>query len=185
MNHSQFEGIWDRLHAGFPRDFHSEDTRQLWAGFMASHDSTTVMGSVNNWIASNRRAPAIADVLEGVRASKRSIDTVVEHYCGQCSNGWVWVHIEGQGTVAHCPNGCRPPMASTHVPAQVGEKHGPQVFALARAFLTEGRDRRSEIGAIEYLTERGYDSSEYRIVDGVIMANPPDPRKRITERMAR
>lgn len=114
MNAEQFEGIYMRLHAAYPHDFRVDDlpVRGLWESMFCHHDANTVRAAVTAWMMDHRRAPAISDLVEGIKLQRRTVEGPKRtgSFCGSCDRGWVWVDQTGTGVVESCRNGCVPPL---------------------------------------------------------------------------
>lgn len=138
MKGEEFSTLWTVLHASWPFDFPNDqtDTKTLWASRLMHHDYRPARAAVNEWIDSHRKAPKIADVIEGIRKQSRGLPRPVEdRRCGRCDHGWEWVDQAGQGTVQRCRNGCLPPEKPDYSYDKSAVPMAPSVAAALRGTL--------------------------------------------------
>lgn len=158
-----------------------ESTVRVWAEALHGFSDEAIERAARKWITTQEKYPNLPSFIAACRefqpAHARPSDT--NNGCPICEGaGWVYTDHTGRGTVAHCENGCLPPPMGEISEAGRVSTAGPNIIGMLRDAQDAAANRRREIGDRAYLTEKGYDPDKFRISGGMIMANPPAPKKR-------
>lgn len=168
--------------AGYPSAKRiDESTVRVWAEALTGFTDEAIEGAAKLWIHTEQHFPNLPRFIELVRAQQGArLEDVykVDYDCAICTDGWVEVDTVGRGVVERCPNGCLPPRMSETSDASRESTASPDVIAMLRTSVDAAKKRRSQLGDRDYLIEKGYDPDKFRISDGMIMRNAPEPKKR-------
>ncbi|CAB4169648.1 hypothetical protein UFOVP1305_18 [uncultured Caudovirales phage] len=176
MNREDFGTLWKMLTGVWSR-LDTDETVAAWWGLLAHYPAHHAQSAVRGWATDHRNAPTPADIIAGIKMiaaetqRQQPVKSISGSVCQECESvGFVFISLDGHGTVKRCSRGCMPRAGSERLSTDrektVDREVWVERFHQHRARLASERSSMSEH---EYLVMRGYEPDLFKITEGMIV----------------